>query len=79
MQINEFIAVLALFDPSCKVRPLRFRWSGRVVKVEEVTYMWKSREDRNDIYHFSLTGGGGLYELSYNTGSLLWRIEHLEA
>lgn len=79
MNIGQLVSVLAIFDPSYKMRPLRFRWSGRLVKVEEITYMWKSKEGKNDIYHFSITDGNVLYELSYNTGSLLWRIEHLEA
>lgn len=79
MEIGQSVAVLAAFDPSCNVRPLRFRWSGRVVRVEEITYTWRSREGRNDIYHFSLTDGSALYELTYNAGSLLWRLENLEA
>lgn len=79
MNVGQLVSVLAMFDPSYKMRPIRFSWSGRFVKVEEITYMWKSKEGKNDIYHFSITDGNALYELSYNTGSLLWRIEHLEA
>jgi len=79
MEIGHFVTVLAVFDPSYKIRPLRFRWSGRLVRVEEVTYTWKSKEGRHEIYHFSITDGSALYELSYNTDSLLWKLEHLEA
>ena len=79
MNIGQSVAVLAVFDPSYKIRPLRFRWSGRFIKVEEITYMWRAREGKNDIYHFSVTDGNALYELSYNTGSLLWRLECLDA
>lgn len=73
------ISVLASFGRPYRVRPLRFRWAGRTIDVKEVTYCWKTKEGRNERYHFSVTDGGALYELTFDTASLLWRVERLEA
>jgi hypothetical protein len=79
MHIGEAISVIASFDPPYKVRPLRFKCSGRLLEVKEITYFWKTREGQSQIYHFSVSDGKTLYELSFNTNSLLWRLENLEA
>ncbi|MBA4418615.1 MAG: hypothetical protein C0392_12020 [Syntrophus sp. (in: bacteria)] len=77
MQVGQTISVLASF--SAGMKPLQFRWSGRIIKVKEITYTWKSREGQKDIFHFSVTDGDSLYELTFDTRSLLWRLEHIEA
>ncbi|MCX8023470.1 MAG: hypothetical protein N2745_11950 [Syntrophorhabdaceae bacterium] len=79
MEIGSTVKVIALFDPSFKIRPLKFKWSGRVIDVREVTYTWKSKEGERVIYNFSLTDGSALYQLSYDTKNLLWRLENIEA
>ena len=78
MHAGETINVIASFGPSYRVRPVRFRWSGRLFDVKEVTYSWKSREGQKVIYHFSVTDGKTLYELTFDTHSLLWKVENLE-
>lgn len=79
MHIGETISVIASFGLPYKIKPLRFKWSGRLLEVKEITYTWKTREGKNNIYHFSVSDGGILYELSFNTDTLLWRLESLEA
>lgn len=79
MYVGEYVKVLATFDPAYKIRPVKFNWSGRLIRVTEITYTWRSKEGRKDIYHFSLTDGSALYELTYDTETLLWRLENLEA
>jgi predicted transcriptional regulator len=79
VHIGKTVTVLAAFDPSYRLKPLRFRWSGRFIKVEEITYIWKSKEGNRIIYHFSLTDGNALYELSFDNESLIWKLENLEA
>ncbi len=78
MYIQETISVLAVFEPPYKLKPVRFKWSGRVFKVREVTYLWKAKEGDTEIYHFSVTDGKSLYELSFNASSLIWKIEKVE-
>ncbi len=79
MNVGETISVIASFSQAYRIKPLRFRWSGRLFEVREITYLWKSAEGQGEIYHFSVTDGRSLYELTFDTKSLLWRLEKLEA
>jgi hypothetical protein len=79
MRIGETISVVASFDLPYKIRPVRFRWNGKLFEVKDITYAWQTKEGRNRIYHFSISNGKTLYELSFDTSSLLWRLEKLEA
>jgi hypothetical protein len=77
MHIGEKVSVLASFTAG--IRPIKFKWSGRLITVQEVTYTWRSREGQASVHHFSVTDGTSLYELSFHTQSLVWRLENLEA
>jgi hypothetical protein len=77
IHVGETISVLASF--SAGMKPLQFKWSGRIIKVKEITYTWKSREGQKERFHYSVTDGDSLYELSFDAQSLLWRLERLEA
>lgn len=79
MHIGKTVTVLAAFGPSYCLKPLRFKWSGKLINVEEITYTWKSKEGKRVIYHFSLTDGNALYELSFDNESLVWKLENIEA
>lgn len=79
MQIGDAINVLASFGMPYRIKPLKFKWSGRLFEVKEITYSWKTREGQKEIYHFSVTDGKTLYELTFDTDSLIWKIENLEA
>ncbi len=77
IRIGEKVSVLASFTDG--IRPIKFKWSGKLVTVQEVTYTWKSREGQASVHHFSVTDGTSLYELSFHSQSLIWRLENLEA
>jgi hypothetical protein len=79
MYIGEIISVVASFGLPYKIRPVRFKWSGKLRDVKDITYTWTTKEGRSNIYHFSVTDGNALYELSFNVASLLWTLENLEA
>jgi hypothetical protein len=72
---QETISVIASFGPAYRIRPVRFRWKGRLVEVRDVTYRWQTREGANTLYRFAVTDGGSLFELSFNTASLAWKLE----
>lgn len=74
--IKEDIKVIAVFDRGMK--PLKFRWRGRLYGIKEVTHAWASRDGSASILHFSVTDGAGLYELAYNQATLKWSIEATE-
>jgi len=77
MHIGKNVSVLASFTAG--IRPIKFKWSGRLITVQEITYTWRSREGQASVHHFSVTDGTSLYELSFHTQSLVWRLENLEA
>ena len=79
MEIGETISVIASFGLPYKMKPVRFKWSGRQIDVKDITYVWQSKEGEKDIYHFSVTDGKTLYELTFDAKSLLWRLEQVEA
>jgi hypothetical protein len=79
MYIGEIISVVASFGLPYKIRPVRFQWSGKFREVQDITYSWTTKEGQSSIYHFSVTDGNALYELSFNVTSLLWKLENLEA
>lgn len=79
MEVGEAISVIASFGLPYRIRPVRFRWSGRLFEVKEITYSWQTQEGRTKVYHFSVTDGKSLYELAFDTNSLIWRVENLEA
>jgi hypothetical protein len=78
MDIGETISVVASFGMPYKIRPVKFRWNGKLFEVKDITYVWQTKEGQTKIYHFSITDGKTLYELSFDTASLVWRLERLE-
>lgn len=78
--VDEPISVIASFNPSlsCKIKPIKFLWGKRAFEIKEITYQWKTTEGRRVIHHFSVTDGGTLYEISFNSDTLLWKLEALE-
>ncbi|MCG2721831.1 MAG: hypothetical protein L6290_07435 [Thermodesulfovibrionales bacterium] len=78
MDIGETISVVASFGMPYKIKPVRFRWNGKLFEVKDITYAWQTKEGQTKIYHFSITNGKTLYELSFDTVSLVWRLERLE-
>jgi hypothetical protein len=79
MDVKETISVIASFGLPYKIRPLRFKWSGKLFEVKDITYTWQTKDGQTKCYHFSVSDGKTLYELSFDTTSLLWRMEKLEA
>lgn len=77
IQVGETISVIASFGMSHRMKPVEFQWSGRQIDVKEITYEWQTKEGEKDIYHFSVTDGRSLYELTFDAKSILWRLENL--
>jgi hypothetical protein len=70
--LNEPVDVLTAFLDG-RVRPLRFRWKGRVVRVSRVTGEWNRREGSNRLTYFSVEGAGAeTYELCYDPRGPRW-------
>jgi hypothetical protein len=78
IEVGERVFVIAAFGRSIKLKPLRFTWSNRQINIKDVTYEWITSEGSSKLLHFSVTDGNTLYELSFNTNSILWRLEGVE-
>lgn len=78
LEIGEPVLVIAEFGGKSRLKPLRFRWSGKEVGVERITYEWRTFRGKSRLLHFSVTDGGTLYELSFDSSTLIWRIENVE-
>jgi hypothetical protein len=77
VEIDEPINVGTVFSRG-EVRPVWFSRGRRQIRIRETAFTWQSREGSARVIHFSVTDGEGLYELQFNTVSLLWRIVHAE-
>ncbi|GBE41310.1 hypothetical protein BMS3Bbin09_01203 [bacterium BMS3Bbin09] len=78
IEIGERVFVIAAFGRSIRLKPLRFTWSDRQINIKDVTYEWTTSEGTSKLLHFSVTDGNTLYELSFNTNSILWMLEGVE-
>lgn len=77
VEIDEPVAVVATFYQG-RIRPERFRWNGRLIQVKRVTYHWIERDGLREVHSFSVTDGKTLYNLSYETDTLCWRLQAVE-
>lgn len=78
IRIHESVAVAAVFSKGL-IRPRYFLWNGRKIAVDSVSFMWRTMVGANHIIHFSVVSGQTLYELMFDTRTLAWKLERLEA
>lgn len=72
--LNQPVEVLSYFTEG-RVRPLRFRWRGRVVRVRRVTGEWMRQEGIGRVHYFSVLGEDSDYfELAYDVDQAAWRL-----
>ncbi len=71
VEINEPITVGAIFSRG-SIKPVWFVWNGRQIRIQEITFTWKTRAGSAGILHFSVADGKGLYEICYNAESMGW-------
>ncbi|TVM03168.1 MAG: hypothetical protein CV087_06555 [Candidatus Brocadia sp. WS118] len=78
-EINEPIKVGAIFgDNDKKLKPVWFVWSGRKYNIREVTYIWTEKMGKTSRYHYTVTDGADLFDISYSTDTLLWALHSVE-
>lgn len=72
--IFETIEVISLFKDG-KIKPLRFKWNGRVYKINRVNGHWVSPQGYNKQYHFSLLADShDHFELLFDTANFEWQV-----
>ena len=77
-RIQEPIRIATIFTPGQRLKPVWFDWRRRQHRVLETTYSWREQVGDVIFLHFSVTDGGTLYELVYNTADQSWRLEGVE-
>jgi hypothetical protein len=69
---NDPVDVLTAYVEG-RVRPLRFRWQGRVIRVCKVTGEWSRREGQNVLRFYAIEGKDAeSYELCYDPRGPRW-------
>ncbi|MBK7369117.1 MAG: hypothetical protein IPJ04_14790 [Candidatus Eisenbacteria bacterium] len=70
--LNDPVDVLTAFVDGA-MRPIRFRWQGRVVPVRQVTGQWNRREGQAVLRYFAVQGPHEeSYELCFDSRGPRW-------
>jgi len=70
--LSDPVDVLTVFADG-KVRPLRFRWHGRVIRVRKVSGEWTRREGQALLRYYAVEGASdGTYELCFDPRGPGW-------
>jgi len=72
--IHDPIEVITMFSGGT-IRPIRFRWKNRTVKIAKVTGDWVRHEGQNKHHYFALLADNAdYYEICYNVKELTWQL-----
>ncbi len=81
-EIDEPIKVGVVFGANCiggkKIKPVWFIWKEKQYHIKEVTYTWTNKEGSASVHYFSVTDGQNLYEIAYNTETMVWMLIAVE-
>ena len=70
--LSDPVDVLTVFADG-KLKPLRFRWQGRVVRVRKVSGEWTRREGQALLRYYAVEGSpAGNYELCFDPRGPAW-------
>jgi hypothetical protein len=70
--LNDPVDVLGAFVDG-KLRPVRFRWQGRVVRIRKVSGEWVRREGQTVLRYFAVESSGvESYELCFDPRGPRW-------
>lgn len=72
-QIKEPIQVGVVFG-NTRIKPKWFIWGNRRFDIIDVNYTWKTKEGKNTFYHFAVSDGINVFELSYDSGRIKWEL-----
>jgi hypothetical protein len=72
--VSDPVDVLTAFVEG-RMKPIRFRWKGRVVRVQKVSGEWARREGHTLLRYFAVEGAGAeSYELCYDPRGPSWLL-----
>jgi len=72
--IFEPIEVIGYFHEG-RLRPLRFKWNGRVYKIKRLNGHWVSNQGYNKQHHFSvISETSDYFELLFDSADFGWQV-----
>ena len=75
--IEEIIDVIAVFENGV-MKPLRFRWNGRSVKIKRITGAWKADAGQSKIRYFAvLDNASNFFQLAYDERNTSWTLNKI--
>ncbi|MDD5565783.1 MAG: hypothetical protein PHG31_02685 [Candidatus Omnitrophica bacterium] len=72
--IGRRIEVLVWFK-NTRANPRLFIWNNNKYKIKEITYYWQERRGQETLHCFSVSTGLDLYQISFSSVSLSWRLD----
>ncbi|GFE59154.1 hypothetical protein [Geobacter sp. AOG1] len=73
-KIGEHIRVAVIFGPGDCIRPVWFDWRRHKYEILQVTSSWEERQGAATVFHFAVSDGATLFELTYNAMAHAWRL-----
>ncbi len=61
------------------IKPLYIYWNNKKIKIEKITYKWKTMEDNGINIHFSAISGEFYYHIVYVLSQSRWYIVETES
>ena len=75
--IEETVAVIAVFENGV-IKPIRFRWNGRAIKIKRITGSWKADVGQSKIRYFAvLDHASNFFQLAYDERNTLWTLNKI--
>ena len=76
LEVHEPIEVSAVFVRG-RLKPVSFMWNRRHYRIAEVTGAYRYSVGLSACYGYTVRSGAELYEISLNTGEMVWRLERV--
>lgn len=80
--IGESIEMIVVYGSSLpgqvgRLKPLRFRWQGRVYPVHQITLATDTKDGGIRKRLYSVVSRGNVYRLSFNRDNEEWALEEI--
>ncbi|OYD14271.1 hypothetical protein CH330_08120 [candidate division WOR-3 bacterium JGI_Cruoil_03_51_56] len=78
--INESIKVYAVYNnrrtpfPHERLQPVVFIWRNHRYRIKDITYVWREKQGDSELYHYAVSDGANVYELSYENKTFNWTL-----
>lgn len=76
--MQDPIRVITIFSDGI-IKPLYFIWNNRRLRVERVTYNWRTIDERGVSQHFSVISGSFYYHMLYVPSLSRWYLMEVES